>query len=398
MRVESIAARIIVATAVAVLLVWPSARAQVRPFPTAVTGASAELVDRLRSDFFTYFRFVNRSWAARTCQALRDVQDPPVMRLHGDAHVEQYAFTDDAWGLTDFDDSVRGPGFVDIVRFLGSIDLATRQRGWTRDREALWDRFFAGYRAGLSNPRRQPREPVIVHYLRAQKQLTREGFLAVAESLMQPMEPATLNAVTTAMEAFERVVRRDRPSLRPGYFAIKHAGWLHIGVGSSAATKVLIRIQGPTMDDGDDVILEGKEVTNLDGVMCVEGPTTPPAVRVVDGARQLGRLKHDILAIGPTLVIPAAAGRAEQGLDWWISSWEPSYRELRVSDLRSVNDLSEIVYDSGIQLGANEPDDRSGRQRALASVVRLERRFRKETAVIVEEMLAAWTNMAARTR
>ena len=39
--------------------------------------------------------------------------------------------------LDDFDDSARGPALVDIVRFLGSIDLAARQRGWTRDRDAL---------------------------------------------------------------------------------------------------------------------------------------------------------------------------------------------------------------------------------------------------------------------
>ena len=29
----------------------------------------------------------------------------------------------DAWGLDDFDDATRGPAPVDIVRFLGSIDL-----------------------------------------------------------------------------------------------------------------------------------------------------------------------------------------------------------------------------------------------------------------------------------
>ena len=41
-----------------------------------------------------------------------------------DAHVEQFAFTRDAWGLGDFDDSACGPSFIDIVRFLGSIELA----------------------------------------------------------------------------------------------------------------------------------------------------------------------------------------------------------------------------------------------------------------------------------
>ena len=98
------------------------------------------------------------------------------------------------------------------------------------------------------------------------------------------------------MEALDRLVRRDRPDIAPGYFTVVRAGWLRMGVGSAATRKVLIRVQGPTPDPNDDQLLEAKEVANLEGVDCVEGPTTDPAVRVIAGARQLGRLKHDILA------------------------------------------------------------------------------------------------------
>src|SRR5438105_467819 len=101
----------------------PSARRQIRPLPATLARASTELVDRLRADPFTYFRFVNRPWAARVCEDLADVSDIPHVRLHGDPHVEQFAVTKDAWGLDDFDDSARGPAFVDIVRYLGSLDL-----------------------------------------------------------------------------------------------------------------------------------------------------------------------------------------------------------------------------------------------------------------------------------
>src|SRR4029434_8161805 len=116
----------------------------------------------------------------------------------------------------------------------------------------------------------------------------------------------------------------------------------------------LIRVQGPTSDPRDDALIEAKEVANLDGVGCLEGPTTPSGIRVIDGTRQLGRLKHDILAVGPTLLIPAAADRAEHWLDWWVSSWEPSFREVRISDLRSSKDLADIAFDSGVQLGAGK--------------------------------------------
>ena len=386
--------RLILATVCVALMAAPSVRGQLRPDPAALASVSPELIDRLRADSFTYFRFVNRAWTARVCEAFADVEQQPVVRLHGDAHVEQYALTKDAWGLTDFDDSARGPAFIDIVRFLGSIDLATRQRGWTRARDALWNRFFEGYRRGLSDPDYRPPEPGIVRELRRQAPVTRASYLAWAETQMQSMDEAISKSVVEGMGDFERFVRRDRPDLAPGYFAVVRAGWLRIGVGSASANKVLIRVSGPTTAPEDDVVIEAKEIANLDGLRCLQDFTTPQAVRVIDGTRQLGRLKHEILAVGPTLLIPAAAGRAEHWRDWWISSWEPSYREVRLGDLRSDTDLGDIAFDSGVQLGGGKLA--SVRPQALSAVVRLESRLRRETTSIVEELLAGWRELGGR--
>src|SRR5262245_31674915 len=108
---------------------------QIRAEPDALPRASPELVVRLRADSFQYFRFINRPWISRVCDVFsKDLQNTPTVRLHGDAHVEQFAITNEAWGLDDFDDSVRGPALVDVVRFLASIDLTARERGWTHDR------------------------------------------------------------------------------------------------------------------------------------------------------------------------------------------------------------------------------------------------------------------------
>jgi uncharacterized protein (DUF2252 family) len=52
----------------------------------------------------------------------------PTARLHGDAHVEQYAVSATSRGIDDFDDSSTGPAVVDIVRFLGSLELTARAR------------------------------------------------------------------------------------------------------------------------------------------------------------------------------------------------------------------------------------------------------------------------------
>jgi hypothetical protein len=377
-----------------VLVAPQSAQGQLRPNPAALAAASPEIVARLRADPFTYFRFINRAWTQRVCEVFADVPQPAIVRLHGDAHIEQFAVTSDEWGLDDFDDSIRGPTFIDIVRFMGSIDLATRQRGWTDARDALWDRFLEGYRQGLSDPDYRPPEPALVHELRKQAPLTRAAFLAWGEAQMQPIDDDRLKSVAVAMEALDRLVRRTRPDIAPGYFTVARAGWLRMGVGSAAARKVLIRIQGLTADPEDDQLLEVKEVTNLEGVDCIEDPAGQSAVRVIDGGRQLGRLKHDIFAVGPTLLMPTAADRAEHWLDWWAGSWAHPYRELRVTDFRSVDDLAEIVFDSGVQLGAGKLAD--VRPQALSSVARLEDRLKKETAALVEELLAGWRELAGR--
>ena len=383
----------LVALCVALTALSASAQVPLRPSPEALATAQPELLDRLRADPFIYFRFINRAWITRVCESLADVTNATVVRLHGDAHVEQFALTNDAWGLDDFDDSARGPAFIDIVRFLGSIDLATRQRGWMRDRDALWDRFFAGYYRGLSESDYRPPEPDIVRRLRQQAPLTRTAFLAWGEQQMQPMEEGQLKSIVSGIEALERLVRIERSDLAPGYFAVIRAGRLHIGVGSAATRKVLIRLQGPTTDPEDDVLVEAKEVANLEGVACLERSTALQAARVIDGTRQIGRLKHDILAVGPTQSLPAPADRAEHWLDWWVSSWEPSYREVRVGDLRSIEDLADIVYDAGVQLGANKLV--AVRKQALSSATTLEGRLRKETVKIVEELLAGWRELSA---
>ena len=384
---------LVVAMLGVVLAATLSAQIPLRPLPEALAAAPAELVGRLRADPFTYFRFINRAWTARVCEAFADVTGPVIVRLHGDAHVEQFAFTSDAWGLTDFDDSTRGPAYIDIVRFLGSIDLATRERGWTQRRDALWDRFFEGYRRGLTDADFRPLEPAIVRRLRRSRPGGRAVFLAWGETQMQPLDEARLQAVATGMAELDRIVRAERTGFAPGYFTVVRAGALRLGVGSAAARKVLVRVQGPTTDPDDDVLLEAKQIVNLEGLSCLEQSTSDQAVRVIDGTRQLSRFKHDILAVERAPLTAAVDGAVERWLDWAGVSWEPSYQEVQLRDLRSVDDLAEIVYDSAVQLGANKLV--AVRPQALSAAVRLEARLRQETRRIVEELLAGWRELAA---
>jgi Uncharacterized protein conserved in bacteria (DUF2252) len=388
-----------------ILIGASSASAQLRPDPDAIAIAPQELIDRLRTDPIAYFRFVNRPWIARVCDAFADqMPDLPMVRLHGDAHVEQFALTNDAWGLDDFDDSARGPAVVDVVRFLGSIDLIARQRGWIRNRQTLFDRFLAGYRKGLAEPDYRTPQPDIVRRLRAEGEpRSRGAFLAWGESLMGPMGDESMRGVIAAMHALAPFVHAERPDLPEGYLTVVRAGWLRMGVGSGVTPKILMRIQGPSAEPDDDELVEAKKLRDLDGLRCLEAPSpTEPTLRVILGARHLGRLRPNILAAGPELVIPELVVRGRQLHDWWIRSWDPSYRELSVRDLRSVGDLTAIAYDSGVQLGAGALSGAEGsqgasaRKRELVRLARLDARIQNETSRLVDQLLRGWKELAVR--
>lgn len=377
--------------------------APIRPNPESLERATPELIKRLRAEPYDYFRFVNRSWIARVCDDFgRDLEGLPVIRLHGDAHVEQFALTRDAWGLDDFDDSARGPAVVDIVRFLGSVDLVARRRSWQQERDRLFDRFVEGYKRGLLEPDHLPPPPDIVGRLRTAAPATRAALLAWGESKMQPLADASMKAVAGGMEAFAQIMLRERPDLEPEYFRVVRAGSIQSGVGSAVTPKILIRVRGPSDDPADDELLESKKIGDLGGLSCLKTPMVNPTLRIIDGSKQLGRLRHNILAAGPELIVPEVMARGERLQDWWIRSLDPSYSQIRLTDLRSVGDLAAISYDAGVQLGAGRLHDRTvllstyDRKRLLGATGKLEKRYRQEATKLVDDLLHGWRELGRR--
>src|SRR5262249_6125227 len=87
--------------------------------------------------------------------------------------------------------------------------------------------------------------------------------------------------------------------------------------------------------------------------------------------------------------------------NWWIRSWEPSYREITLDDLRSVEDLSDIVYDSAVQLSAGSIRGSSAaeaklRTESLAALAALEPRLRKSPDSLVADMMQGWRELGRR--
>jgi hypothetical protein len=291
---------------------------------------------------------------------------------------------------------------VDIVRFLGSIDLVARRRSWEKDRDTLFDRFVEGYKQGLIDPRYLPPPPDIVGRLRAQAPATRPALLAWGETKMKPLADVTMKALVAAIDAFARVVLRERPDLTPEYFRVVRAGWFQGGVGSAVSPKIMVRVQGPSDDPADDELLELKKIGDLSDLSCLKTPAVQPTLRIIDGSKQLGRLKHNIMAAGPELIVPEVMARGQRLQDWWIRSLDPSYREVRLTELQSVRDLAAISYDSGVQLGAGRLQDQtvllsgSDRKRLSAAAAKLEKRYRREATTLVDDLLRGWRELGAR--
>jgi hypothetical protein len=368
--------------------------------PEVLASARPEVLERVRTNPYNYFRLVNREWTARVCEMLAaDLPGQPVVQLHGDAHVEQFAYMRDAWGLDDFDDATRGPAPIDVVRFLGSVVLVAGQRGWLHDRDRIFDRFFDGYRKGVSDPAYQPPEPSVVRRLKVTTTpISREAFLASSEAQMKPIREDRLRGAVASMQAFNEMVRRDRPDIPEGYFRVVRAGALEMGIGSAGLPKLLIRLAGLSDDPADDVLLEAKAVRSRGTAKCLEQATSAPTFRIVEGSRQVGRLTHAILIAGPD---PATAEVAVEGVhlnDWWIRSWDPAYHEIRLEDLESVPDVADLAYDAGVQLGAGAvaADSETLRRQLAASIDQAEPWLRRAAEQLVGEMMRGWRGLGKR--
>jgi hypothetical protein len=339
---------------------------------------------RLRSGPHGYFRFLNREFAGLVCARFADLSLPRVT-LHGDAHLEQYAVTDLGRGLTDFDDASAGPAVVDLVRFGTSLRLAAEERGWKDRADELWNRFWDGYQLALRDPAAEAPEPGLARRLQAGFESDRVALLARAEALIDALaEPRPMLDEATQRETVETMARNS--GVPVSFFKVKRAGALRVGIGSAADEKYLFRVEGETEAPDDDVLLEFKEVRNLGAIPCIYNDPGPTRI-IVGQAR---------IAYEPFLY-PGAVHAG--GLSFWVHAWPLNYAELRVEALLSPEELAEVVYDAGVQLGLGHPKRWSAREavrlrRALATGLPVER-VRAATAELAAATRAAWERFRA---
>lgn len=343
------------------------------------------LLERLVGSPHGYFRSINIAFASEVCRRFGgSVEGTPSFNLHGDAHIEQYAVTDLGRGLTDFDDSATGPAVVDLLRFGVSLELACRGRpcGWEVDR--IWEEFLRGYQAALDDPLVEAPEPAVVNRLREGFSFDRKAYLDWITSVMEPVPEAERQELAEAMVPYVGAMREQAPDLPPEYFEIVDLGYLRMGIGSALDLKYLVRIRGAGDDPLDDQVLEVKQVRDLGDIDCITTSRGPDPFRILVGQARIAYEPYGLLGY-----------LRMRGLTFWIHAWVENYRELEAGDeLPSVDELVEVAYDVGVQLGRGHPNKigapldlqlRREQMRLLARDRDLIRRERRElTSLVVE--------------
>ena len=343
-------------------------------------------IDRVIVDPHAYFRFVHVRFASETCRRFEAVlENMPVVNLHGDAHLEQYAVTEDAAGLEDFDDSAMGPFLLDIVRFGASIDIACRLRGWPDEAPRIVARFLEGYRAAVAGT--LSHVPVVSFARRARKRFNPdpERRLTLVEALSSPANQALRRRVTRVVVPYFDAQRRVDPSFGKGYFSVVDVRSLDTGVGSVLERRYLLRIQGPSEGASDDEFLELKEVRSLETVACL-AREPHGAARVLRGDR--------LVAVRPDKLLGAVE---MDGSPFWVHEWSHQYVEFEVSSVENEpEDFRDVAFAAGVQLGLGHyrelPASAAGPARSLAEQYLRSHRPQLDalTRSLADEIEQAW--------
>jgi hypothetical protein len=314
-----------------------------------------------------------------------------VVNLHGDAHLEQYAVTDSGRGLTDFDRATEGMAFLDHVRFGVSIHLACRANGWEEAATGTVREFFRGYYAALENPEMSHPAPDLVRRIRGTFKNEGTSILEFAESCMSPME-RSVGSIAAAMQVYVDQMREQYPEFPPSFFAIKKAGRLRLGIGSALDQKYLLRIEGSSAVPEDDLILEAKQIRELNEIDCIRVSGSSPD-RIMKGQ---SRLSYQPQRYAGSFLMQAITGGTGTTA-FWVFAWDDHYYELDINEsFHSLEDLLGIVYDVGVQLGLGHPKkmgnprDASLRKTLLHATKQYEADLEEMIRELTFETVLAW--------
>jgi len=351
-------------------------------------SSNPELLDRILATPHGYLRFINILFSNEVCRRFSGaLANSPSLNLHGDAHLEQYAITDLGRGLTDYDDSSTGPGILDLMRFGVSLKLVCLAKDWSEYDEKLYDKFLQGYRNALNDPEISAPEPLVVKRIQSNFTIDRDKYFEWIESVMEPMPEQERDSVILAMQPYIETRLAEQTELNKDFFNIVKMGYLHMGIGSALDLKYLVRIQAKTNDSLDDIVLEVKEVRNLSEIECIQkAGTGSDPFRIIRGQARIAYQPFHHLGYFRF-----------RNKNFWVHSWVDNYKEISIDkSLNSPNDLAEVVYDIGVQLGKGHvkyiayPFDLQLRRDQLQFVTDYESKIKQSLKELTDLTIDAW--------
>ena len=353
---------------------------------------SPRVFQRILSSPHGYFRFISQPFAQAVCRRFADDMDfLGLVNLHGDAHLENYSITDRQRGLADFDDAAAGPLVLDLVRFGVSIHLASQALGIADQADAVVSSLIEGYRSGLRYGDLAVPEPAIVSHIRESFPRERRKMLAKAEALMQTVDMSG-EEFQRALQQYAKQMEEENPQLPSGFFDVKRMGSLDIGIGSALDEKYLMRVEGPSKEPDDDVILEAKSIRDLEAADCVQRPRR--GINRVAIAQ--ARLSFEKPRYAGYVVLHPYLG-FERREKFWVFAWDDNYAELSIPlSFRTPQDLFDVARDVGVQLGRGHPksiaDPYEGmlRRAILTSVSNFEADIKAAIRDLTRETITAW--------
>ena len=148
----------------------------------------------------------------------------------------------------------------------------------------------------------------------------------------------------------------------------------------------MIRIRGKTDEPLDDVVLEVKEVRDITGIDCITISQKSDPFRVLIGQARIAYQPYDFLGYI----------RFQEDM-FWIHSWVDNYKELKHNEsFESLDDLAEVVFDVGVQLGQGHPKqiaaplDVQLRREQLLLLSKTESELKMVCKELAAETIAAW--------
>jgi hypothetical protein len=270
---------------------------------------------------------------------------------------------------------------MDVVRFGVSLRLAALERGWPGAGESAYAAFLRAYRATLQNPTTEAPVPAVVARVRSGFDQNRAACLARNEALIEKLEDVAPTADEATMAQAARTLAQNS-SLPESFFRKKRGGALKMGIGSALNEKYLLRVEGPTEADDDDVLLEVKQVRETTGVDCVR--STPGPSRIFVGQ---ARIAYEPFRFPGVFHVG--------GQTYWIHAWPDNYVEIDIlKTLAGPRDLEEIAYDVGVQLGRGHPaglaEDAAARLRTSLLRTLPDARLEEAVTDLTSETVAAW--------